>query len=399
LNSHLRPTAAGVERGVVGTLNADGESSWIAIPTMDSLTRTHGNAHIFDVYKYRHFGFTAARSSTDRFALKSNNFTSMPCYFPGYEVPDTGLKGSGDFDTCMKVIVDHVKDERNNCRKLMEETKLEAQKKLGRQDDHQDDHMAHAIPDAPPEDHPDYQKWIEKLMELKEKHQAGLAVPEGQDVDRPEDQELLDHHREAEHRATECAPGIDARSRRALEQINRHEYYAGSEYLRVVNFISYWREKKGDGKLKGEMPTPSVNTLNASVQEFCKTSWDDIAQGDQPAGFNKSQAAGMCFEATYMLAKLLKFYGYRKTRNSSPFVTFVDSIAGQKIDWPLGAFLHLREHDQARDAKEQHKLKQSAQDREMRENDQWRKEDYAQHRKHQDHMWARASRGRNQEEL
>jgi len=361
MNSHLRLTSEGAEKGRAGTIDDDGQHSWIAIPRglhansrgpgpMES-SATLGEA--FDVYKYANYGFDAFRTPVDEFAVKEMKMETLPCYFPGYLNEVWKLKGSGDAAKCQKAIMTKVNADKAACRKKLARRKEWAGEQRGlvkptemTEADCEPKNMAESTEAQRTQEK---EACLEYNKEELQHYNRALA----------EDEELNTFISKISFEATECAPGIHIRSKMGMT--DRPElFYVGGGYMTTAKFAAHILASKGNDKLQKELPSPKPETISEAAGEICKIKWEDIDLGTLPEGLNKTDAANLCFKMNYMAVMLIGYHGYKnriregESGTATGSLVFDNVIKGQKIDWPLGAFLHMRQHDQEVESAQQY---------------------------------------------
>lgn len=208
----------------------------------------------------------------------SKDMKTSPCYFKGYKVPGHNLEGTGNAEECRALMLQQFKKHELECEASVHATAHIHKKILDRQ------------------------YW-------------------------------------------ECIPGNDNHARHAgALNIN---YYAVSGYLYVQEFASHWLARKKNTKLQEAGKTPTVTELIAAASDLCASEWSDIekaTKGGQEAGAHRYtdivKAPHRCLEVNYISVLLHTSYGFEGNENRE--ITFEDEIDGTSVEWPLGAFLHMR---------------------------------------------------------
>jgi len=107
LNHHLALTKKGLEEQLLGILDLGGSSTQIAVPPTD-------NAGDAAVRSYAAYGMEQMRGRLDKVAIEEG-MPASPCYFKGYQEPESNLGGSGLASECRLMLLKILGNSKQDC--------------------------------------------------------------------------------------------------------------------------------------------------------------------------------------------------------------------------------------------------------------------------------------------
>mmetsp|Transcript_43996 Transcript_43996/g.113731 ORF Transcript_43996/g.113731 Transcript_43996/m.113731 type:complete len:451 (-) Transcript_43996:101-1453(-) len=127
------------------------------------------------------------------------------------------------------------------------------------------------------------------------------------------------------------------------------DFFAVSGFTYAADFVRWWFElppNKGlGGAFSKAFPQPTLTEMAAAVDAMCAGDWSTV----ESAANNEEtkhpftgpdNTAFRCFQANYILVLLGKVYGFPQGGRG---ITFALDVAGEDLEWPLGALLHEQE--------------------------------------------------------
>jgi len=112
-------------------------------------------------------------------------------------------------------------------------------------------------------------------------------------------------------------------------------FFGLSAMFYVTNYLFFKRKL-------GQMPTPSISELRIATASVCALPWTAIRASARDPFTPEHKLPQRCFDAQYMLALLVRGFGFAE---DSRQITFAEKVGIGQPEWPYGAIIHFLAND------------------------------------------------------